>query len=398
MKTDYQAFSFTTEFFQNPYLFYEKLRSMQSIYRGNFIKNPGWYVTGYEEAITILKNKGFESRIPLPEGSKKYEQLKNIQKDMMLFKNKSDHRRLRFLVSNVFAPRMVEQLRPYIEETVYEVLQPFQNQKSLDVVSDLAFPLANLVIARIIGVPKEDIFQFREWSASLIQSIDFTRRGKVLENGNTITIKLMDYFNKLIRIRKLNPKEDLISKLIMEEQQGDKLTDDELLANCILLVIAGHETTANLISNSVLTLLSNPNQLMKLKENSLLIEQAVEECLRYESPTQMIARVAAEDIEIHNTPIKKGDQIYLLLGAANRDPHKFHNPHIFDITRNPNPHLAFGNGTHFCLGAPLARLEAQIAIKTLLDWKENIQLASSNLKWQKLIGFRSLKELPIIFD
>ncbi|ODG93236.1 cytochrome [Gottfriedia luciferensis] len=398
MKTDYQAFSFTTEFFQNPYQFYEKLRSMQPIYRGNLIKNPGWYVTGYEEAITILKDKRFKNRIPLPEGSKKYEQLKNIQKDMMLFKNKSDHRRLRFLVSNVFTPKIVEQLRPSIEETVNELLQPFQNQKSLDVVSDLAFPLASLVIARIIGVPKEDLFQFREWATSLIQSIDFTRRGKVLENGDAITIKAMDYFNELIRIRKLNPKEDLISKLIMEEQQGDKLSDDELLATCILLVIAGHETTINLISNSVLTLLNHPKQLMKLKENSFLIDQAVEECLRYESPTQMIARVATEDIDIHNTSIKKGDQIYLLLGAANRDPHKFHNPNQFDITRNPNPHISFGNGAHFCLGAPLARLEAQIAIKTLLDWKKNIQLASSNLKWQKLIGFRSLKELPIIFD
>ncbi|MEH7453739.1 cytochrome P450 [Gottfriedia acidiceleris] len=399
MKTEYQAFSFiTNEFFQNPYPFYENLRSMNSIYRGNLLKYPGWYVTGYEEAITILKDSRFKNRIPLPATSKKYDFLKNIQNDMMLFKNQSDHKRLRFLVSNVFTPRMVEHLRPYIEKTVYDLLQQFQNQKTLDIVSDLAFPLASLIIARIIGIPQQDIYQFKKWAEGLIQSIDFTRSGKTLESGNAITIVLRDYFNELIKKRKHSPEDDLISRLIMEEQQGDSLSDEELLATCILLVIAGHETTVNLISNSVFTLLKHPNQMIELKENPVLIEQAVEECLRYESPTQMIARVATEDIEIDNASIKKGDQIYVLIGAANRDPHKFHDPHLFDITRSPCQHLAFGYGTHFCLGSSLARLEAQIAIKTLLNWKEVHLLDSTELQWRRLIGFRSLKELRIIFD
>ncbi|MFF3025168.1 cytochrome P450 [Gottfriedia sp. NPDC057948] len=399
MKTEYQAFSFiTNEFFQNPYPFYENLRSMNSIYQGNLLKYPGWYVTGYEEAITILKDSRFKNRIPLPETSKKYELLKNIQNDMMLFKNQSDHKRLRFLVSNVFTPRMVEHLRPYIEDTVYDLLQQFQNQKTLDIVSDLAFPLASLIIARIIGIPQQDIYQFKKWAAGLIQSIDFTRSGKTLESGNAITIDLRDYFKELIKKRKHSPEDDLISRLIMEEQQGDSLSEEELLATCILLVIAGHETTVNLISNSVLTLLKHPNQMIELKENPFLIEQAVEECLRYESPTQMIARVATEDIEINNASIKKGDQIYVLIGAANRDPHKFHDPYLFDIARSSNQHLAFGYGIHFCLGSSLARLEAQIAIKTLLNWKEVHLLASTELTWRRLIGFRSLKELRIIFD
>ncbi|HWO97091.1 MAG TPA: cytochrome P450, partial [Bacillus sp. (in: firmicutes)] len=303
-------FSFTdSEFFQNPYPFYEKLRSIHPIYWGNLLKYPGWYVTGYEEAITILKDTRFQNRIPLPQASKKYEQLKNIQNDMMLFKNQPDHKRLRLLVSNVFTPGMVEHLRPYIQETVNDLLQQVQSKKSMDVISDFAFPLASLVIAKILGVPQEEREQFREWAASLIQAIDFTRSRKALDDGNTITVILRKYFKKLMEKRKQSPEEDLISLLIKEEQQGDRLTGEELLATCILLVIAGHETTVNLISNSIFTLLKNPYQMMELKENPSLIENAVEEFLRYESPTQMTARVASEDIEIHQTTIKKGDQV-----------------------------------------------------------------------------------------
>ncbi|MEH6946612.1 cytochrome P450 [Bacillus sp. JJ634] len=391
--------SFTTsEFFQNPYPFYEKLRSIHPIYWGNLLKYPGWYVTGYKEAITILKDTRFKNRIPLPQASKKYEQLKNIQNDMMLFKNQPDHKRLRLLVSNVFTPRMVEHLRPYIQETVNNLLQQVQNKKAMDVISDFAFPLASLIIAKILGVPQEERHQFREWAVILIQTIDFTRSRKNLDNGNAITITLRNYFKELMEKRKQSPEEDLISLLIKEEQQGDRLTDEELLATCILLVIAGHETTVNLISNSILNLLKNPHQMMKLKENPSFIENAVEEFLRYESPTQMIARIASEDIEIDQTTIKKGDQVYILLGAANRDPNKFAHAHLLDITRSPNPHLAFGYGTHFCLGAPLTRLEAQIAIQSLLQQMNNPQLASSDLSWRKLVGFRSLNELRITFD
>ncbi|MGM0874696.1 MAG: cytochrome P450 [Bacillota bacterium] len=392
-------FSLTSsEFISNPYPFYDKLRSINPIYRGISLKYPGWYVTGYEEAVSILKDSRFKNRIPLPETSQKYEQLKNIQNDMMLFKNQPDHKRLRMLVSKVFTPRMVEDYRPYIKETVNELLDQVQEKKRMDVVSDFAFPLASLVIAKIIGVPAEERYQFREWAVSLIQTIDFTRSRKTLANGNDTTIKLVDYFKELIKKRKHNPQDDLISMLIKEEQQGDKLTDEELLATCILLVIAGHETTVNLISNSLLSLLNHPEQLIELKEKPSLIEIAVEEFLRYESPTQMTARIASEDIEMNRTTIKKGEHVYILLGAANRDPKKFINPNIFDITRNPNPHLAFGYGIHFCLGSSLARIEAQIAIHTLLQRMPNLQLATSNPQWRKLIGFRSLTELPITFN
>jgi pimeloyl-[acyl-carrier protein] synthase len=387
------------EFLRNPYPIYDKLRSNNPIYRGNSFKYPGWFVTGYEEAVTILKDHiRFKNRTPLPQTSKKYQHLKNIQNDMMLFKNQIDHKRLRMLVSKVFSPIVVEDYRPYIEETVNDLLDKVQNKKAMDIVTDFAFPLASLIIAKILGVPPEERNQFREWTISLIQTIDFTRSRKTLANGNDTTMFLINYFKELIKKRKQAPQHDLISMLIREEQQGDKLTDEELLATCILLVIAGHETTVNLISNSILTLLNHPEQLRMLKENPLLIKTAVEEFLRYESPTQMTARVALEDIELNGITIKKGEQVYIMLGAANRDPKKFIEPNVLDITRNSNPHLAFGYGIHFCLGSSLARLEAQMAIQTLLQRIDHLQLAASDLQWRELIGFRSLKELPVTFN
>lgn len=396
---DISPFSITSqEFFQNPYPFYEMLRSIDPVYKGSLLKYHGWFITGYEEVVAVLKDTRFQSRIPLPEASKKYEQLKNIQSDMMLFKNQPDHKRLRLLVSQAFTPNTVECCRPFIQETVNDLIDQVYNNKTMDVVSDFAFPLASLVIAKILGVPAEDRNKFKEWTAVFIQTIDLTRSRKALANGTEITRKVIMYFKELIEKRREKPQDDLISRLIQAEQQGGKLSYDELLAACILLMIAGHETTVNLISNSILSLLQNLEQLKKLQSQSHLIETAIEEFLRFESPAQLIARTASENIAIGETIIQKGEQIYLLLGAANRDPKKFMNAHMLDITRSPNPHLAFGYGAHFCLGSSLARIEAQIAIQALLQNTANLQLLSSNLHYRQLIGFRSLAELPVTFD
>ncbi|MGO4889290.1 cytochrome P450 [Anaerobacillus sp. MEB173] len=393
------TFSLTSpQFLHNPYPFYDQLRTTNPITRLTLLKYSGWYVTGYDEAVAILKDTRFKSRIPLPERSKKYQDLKKVQNNMLLFKNPPDHMRFRLLVSKGFTPQTVGKYRPYIEETVHELLDAVQKHKKMDVVADFAFPLASLIIAKVLGVPAQDRYQFREWTISLIQTIDITRTRKNLANGNETTVRLLDYFKVLIENRKKHPQDDLISTLIKEEQQGDKLSDDEILSTCILLVIAGHETTVNLISNSMLALLHHPEQLMVLKDNPDYVQTAVEEFLRYESPTQMTARVASEDIEINKTMIKKGEQVYILLGAANRDPNKFTKPNQLNITRNPNPHLAFGYGNHFCLGSALARLEAEIAIRILLQRIPNIELRTSDVQWRKLIGFRSLKELLITFN
>ncbi|MFC0557565.1 cytochrome P450 [Halalkalibacter alkalisediminis] len=387
----------TRVFVDDPYHFYDALRASNPISKGTLLKYPGWYVTGYDEAVAILKDSRFLTRSPLPQTRKKYKNLKTIQKDMLLFKNPPNHTRLRMLVGKAFTPRVLEQYRTYMEETVHQLLDQVQEKKTMDVVSDLAFPLASFIIAKIIGVPEKDRHLFRIWAVTLIETIDFTRSINTLANGDHITERLVDYFKELIKERRQSPKVDLISMLI-NEKNGDNLTDDELVSTCILLVIAGHETTVNLISNSVYCLLNHPKQLKMLKETPALMENAVEEFLRYESPTQMTARFASEDIKISNHLIKKGEQVYLLLGAVNRDPKKFFKPNQLDITRNPNPHLAFGYGIHFCLGSTLARLEAQTVLRVFLRRIPDFQFASSELKWRKLIGFRALQELPIHFN
>lgn len=384
-------------FLKNPYPFYETLRAVHPIYNGSFMKYQGWYVTGYEETAAILKDTRFKVRPPLPERTTKYQDLTHLQKQMMLFQNQPDHRRLRTMASGAFTPRMTECYRSYIEETVHRLLDQVQGKKKMEVISDFAFPLASFVIANIIGVPEEDREQLKEWAASLIQTIDFTRSRKALTEGNHTAVQAMAYFRELIQKRKQQPQQDMISMLLRGKEK-DKLTEEEAASTCILLAIAGHETTVNLISNSILCLLQHPQQLLKLKENPDLIDTAVEECLRYESPTQMTARVASEDIDISGVTIRQGEQVYLLLGAANRDPNIFAHPDVFDMTRSPNPHLSFGHGHHICMGSSLARLEAQIAVNTLLQRMPGLQLADCEWRYRPLFGFRALEELPVTFE
>ncbi|MGG1244775.1 cytochrome P450 [Bacillus cabrialesii] len=387
----------SSEFLKNPYPFYERLRAVHPIHKGSFLKYPGWYVTGYEEAAAILKDARFKVRTPLPETSIKYQDLQCVQNRMMLFQNQPDHRRLRTMASGAFTPRMAECYRSYIDETVRRLLDQVQGEKKMEVISDFAFPLASFVIANIIGVPEEDREQLKDWAVSLIQTIDFTRSRKALTEGNHIAVQAMAYFRELIQKRKRHPQQDMIS-MLLKRKEKDKLTEEELASTCLLLAIAGHETTVNLISNSILCLLQHPEQLLKLKENPDLIGSAIEECLRYESPTQMTARVASEDIDISGVTIRQGEQVYLLLGATNRDPIRFTNADVFDLTRSPNPHLSFGHGHHICLGSSLARLEAQIAVNAILQRMTGLKLADSERRYRPLFGFRALEALPVTFE
>ncbi|WP_269775001.1 cytochrome P450 [Bacillus siamensis] len=381
-----------SDFWNDPYPFYDNLRAIDPVYKGTVLKYPGWYVTGYKEAEAILKNNRFKNRVPLPKASTKYQNLSHIQHDMLLFKNQSDHKRIRMVIGKEFTAKTAESLRPCIKETAHDLLDQVQNKKTADLVSEFAFPLASLIIAKILGVPKEERYQFRQWTADVIQAIDFTRSRKMLVRASGTAGRMTSYFRDLIHKRKIQPQEDLISRFIVEEQ----LSKEEVLATCVLLIIAGHETTVNLISNGVYTLLKHPEQLSALRENPALIETAVEECLRYDSPTQLTARTASEDCKINGKIIKKGEQVYILLGAANRDPSIFNQPHKMDIERKPNPHLAFGKNAHFCVGSRLARIEAQIAILALLERMPKLRLAAPGLEYRKLIGFRSLTELPVV--
>lgn len=386
----------TEEFFQNPYRTYEQMRSIHPLYKQSSGKYPGWYVTGYQEAVHILKDTRFQNRSPLPPKTNKYEGLRNSQNHMMLFKNPPEHTRLRGLVGQAFSLREIEKYRSFIKETVHILLNHSKKTGKLDVVTDFAFPLASLIIAKILGIPEKDCQAFRDWAFILIQGIDLTRTRFVLTEANDTIVRLSSYFREFIQERKQRPQDDLVSLLTQPSGTGNCLTDEEIISTCILLLIAGHETTVNLLSNSIVALFHHPDQLAALKANPSLMETAVEEFLRYESPTQMTARVASEDMKLNDCLIQQGEQIYILLGAANRDPQVFTNPEKLDITRDPNPHLAFGYGTHFCLGSTLARMEARLALPALLDEIPNFELDSTNLPWRNLIGFRSLEKLPVI--
>lgn len=395
---DTQSFTIVSDdFITNPYPFYEKLRSISPIYKGSFGKYPGWYITGYKEVVSILMDERFHNRIPIPKTTKKYTALKQTQDEMFLFKNKDEHMRLRKTMHEGFTPKAINRYRNYVESVVSDLLDVLKKKTNVDIVTEYAFPVTSLTIAHILGVPKEDGPMFRKWALELIPTIDFSRSRKVLEQGNKLVTQLVPYFKQLIKKRKQSPQNDLISLLIHKQSEGN-MTEDELVATCILLVIAGHETTVNLISNTVLCFLQNKEQYLLAKNNHKLVDQAIEEVLRYESPTQMLARTASVDCQIGEHFIKEGEQIYLLIGAANRDSNIFANPNEFQITRNPNPHLAFGHGKHFCIGSSLARLEAQIAIKELLKETNRIALLSDEIEWRKLVGFRALQKLEVSFQ
>lgn len=270
----------------------------------------------------------------------------------------------------------------------------------MDLIGDLAFPLPVIVISELLGVPAADRDRFRRWSLDIARSLDAIAlpvEPEVIERGNAARRALVGYFRDLIAERRQRPQADLLTALIAAEEQGDTLTEGELLATCVLLLVAGHETTVNLIGNGVLALLRHPGELRKLRAEPGLITSAVEELLRYDSPVQRTGRLAATDVELGGKVIPKGALLSAVLGAANRDPAHFPEPDRLDITRHDNRHLAFGWGIHFCLGAPLARVEGQVAIGALARRLPALALATERPEWRESSALHGLKALPVTF-
>jgi cytochrome P450 len=267
----------------------------------------------------------------------------------------------------------------------------------MDIMEAIAYPLPVLVICEMLGVPAKDRDIFQAWSGDVARTLDPLQTPETIERGHAVVANMCHYFHRLIAELRQSPKEDLLSAMIMAEEQGDRLTEEELLANCILLFSAGHETTVNLIGNGMLALLRHPDQRQKLEEHPDLIETAIEEFLRYEGPVQITGRGAHQDIEIGGKIIRKGERVFTILAAANRDPAQFPHPDRLDITRRENRHLAFGYGIHFCLGAALARLEAQSAISTMLRRMPHLALQTDTLQWRPAFTLRGLQTLPVTF-
>jgi cytochrome P450 len=316
-----------------------------------------------------------------------------------LFLDPPDHTRLRKLVSKAFVPKVVNELRQDIAELVDELLDRIAERGRFDVISDLAYPLPVAVICRLLGVPLEDEPAFSRASGLLAQALDpfFMVTGEPAE-GMQERIRagqwLREYLHDLIGQRRSQPGDDLMSRLIAVEESGDQLTEDEIVATCNLLLIAGHETTVNLIANAILAMLRHPTQWAALGADADRAPTAVEETLRYDPPVQLVARIAADDMTISNTTIVKGDAMMLLLAAAQRDPAEFEQPEVFDPDRNTFRHLSFGRGLHYCLGAPLARLEAAVALSAVTARFPNARLDSEPV-YKPNVTLRGLSSLYV---
>lgn len=331
-----------------------------------------------------------------------------FEQPSFLFLDPPDHTRLRRLVSKAFTPRVVEALRPTVQRWVDELIDRAAANHRIELIADLAFPLPVRVICQMLGVPAEDQPKFRAWSRDLERGLDPVETLSADEQDRMVSAleALTAYFDGLIDRRRAELRrgsgkpatDDLLSALIAVEEQGDQLTTAELNATCRLLLLAGHVTTVNLIANGMLALLRHPDQLERLRTDRSLVESAVEEVLRYDPPVQFAGRVAREPLDVGGVTISRGERIVLLLAAAQRDPARFADPHRFDITRASNPHLTFGAGIHFCLGAPLARLEGQVALAALAARLIDPVLEVDPPPYKDHIVLRGPEALPIAFS
>ena len=393
----------SAQFKEDAYEIYKESRKKQPILFVNQVEiGKEWLITRYEDALPLLK----DNRLKKDWTNVFSQDIKNMYLSVdnsdhltthMLNSDPPNHSRLRSLVQKAFTPKMIAQLDKRIERIADDLISDIERKGTLNLVDDYSFPLPIIVISEMLGIPKEDQAKFRIWSHAVIASPETPEEIKETEKQLSEFITYLQY---LVDIKRKEPKEDLVSALILAESEGHKLSARELYSMIMLLIVAGHETTVNLITNTVLALLENPNQLQLLKDNPKLIDSAIEEGLRYYSPVEVTtARWAAEPFQIHDQTIEKGDMVVIALASANRDETVFENPEVFDITRENNRHIAFGHGSHFCLGAPLARLEAKIAITTLFNRMPELQIKGNReeIKWQGNYLMRSLEELPLTF-
>jgi cytochrome P450 len=286
-----------------------------------------------------------------------------------------------------------------MEQVVGDVLDKVQPTGQMELIADLAFPLAVKVMALMLGVPAADLVRFRGWALAIdlvLEPVNLISP-EVFREGDRVIGELTEYFRSLAAQRRQEPRDDLLSALVEVEAEGKRLNTDELLAMCILILFAGHASTVNLIGNGTLALLRHPDQWALLRSNPDLIKSAVEELLRYDSSIQVARRIAMEELEIGGQKVRKDQEVFLLLGAANRDPEQFPDPDRLDITRADNGHLAFGDGVHYCLGAPLVRAEAQVAFAALVKRMPNLKLATDMLEYQQTVSFRGVKAMPVTF-
>ena len=363
-----------------------------------------WSIFSHAECSSIPKDPRLSAKraqqmlLPLPLSRQaEFSELARMLSLWLIFMDPPEHTRLRKLLNKGFSSAAVEGLRPQVEAIVDQMLTPLQPGSEIDLMSEFANPMPVRIILEMLGIPQELRDTFVEWSRAIAAFRGNPNR-TVEESraAQDALIALTEFFRKTVAERRRNKGTDLISLLIDIEEEGEVLTEEELYAQCIALLFAGHETTRNLIGNGIYTLLQHPQETAELREQPEIIRSAVEELLRFESPVQFTARVLKEDIEVCGQPIRKGWTVLCMLGAANRDPKQFEEPNRLDLKRLNNQHLAFGAGLHFCIGAQLARLEGQIAIRNLVQRFPKMKLAGPRPEWASTFGLRGLKSLPVI--
>ncbi len=387
----------------NPYSLYARLREQDPVMWDE--RTTAWVLTRHSDVYAVLRDSRFSAArmsigtewIPEELQAKLVPPVRAVMRQI-LFLDPPDHTRLRGLVSKAFTPRVVEALRPRIQALVDDLLDRVQPTGHVNFVQDFAYPLPAIVIAEMLGVPPEDRDLFIKWTgdfARLLDGFDMSFEG-VIQALSGVS-EFMDYFRAIVKQRRTTPRDDLLQAMISAEEQGDRLNEEELLGNCVLLLAAGHGTTTHLLSNGMLALLRNPEQLELWRARPELASSAVVELLRYDSPVQLTSRHPKEDLEIAGKHISEGQEVLLSLGAANHDPALFPTPDQLILQRPEGRHMAFGQGVHFCMGAPLARLETEIAFNTLLRRLQAPRVATEELEWMPSLVFRGLRELPIVF-
>jgi cytochrome P450 len=398
----YDLYSQSTK--DNPYPVFAQMRRENPVYSqlGLDGKTKIWFVTRHEDVQYILhhdeifvrdaKNALPADKVPQPS------QLETLMFNHMLNKDGDEHRRLRTLVSQAFTPSRVRDLRPRVQGISDELIAAVKSKGQMDLIADYAFQLPTIVISEMLGVPTEDREHFKQWTEATIAPA-FTPEAQA--RAGALIQEFAAYLGELFAKRRTTPQNDLISALLQAEEAGNQLSESELYSTVVLLIIAGHETTVNLIGNSILALMRFPDVRATLQQHPEQMAGALDEFLRYESPVERsFSRWAAKDTELGGQHIKQGDLVMGILGAANHDPEKFPNPEVLDLSRDAKRQLAFGHGMHYCLGMPLARLEGEIALNSLLQNLPNLHLRipEEELTWRTLPMFRGVKQIPVIWD
>jgi len=388
------------EVLANPYPLYRRLRTEDPVHWDPFLH--AWVVTRYADVITVL-HRFSANRTPTPEqlaalGLESLTPVARVMVRQMLFLDAPSHTRIRGLASQAFTPRRVERLREHIQSITDELLDAVIPRGAMDVIEDLAAPLPAIVTAEMLGVPTRDHPLLKKWSADFAEMLgNFQHNPDRAAGVLKSTEEMVAYFRDAVREQRERPRDGLVSALLAAEIDGDRFTEEEVIANVIVTMVGGQETTTNLIGNGIVTLLRNPEQMARLREDPALITAAVEELLRYESPSQHTARLAPDDVTLGGKLIRKRQAVIAVMAAGNRDPERFPDPDRLDLGRTDNRHLAFGWAAHFCFGAPLARIEGQIAFATMLRRLPGLRLEPGPLVWRENLGLRGLTALPVAF-